>query len=246
MVKSCKAHFTVKSIPFTRLFTPAFVFSLLVFWLLATHIARPRRPSTCFAPRCLDGGKRQPVRFQHRHAAADLFWHVCVAARSDGFFPFLRQLARHGVGAFVLAVGTAVPDLDAVKSAHHIVEPVRVCAVLKGMRDDRQPALCVNGRDRLGKLPRFDGFSHKETQQMPALGRNLGRGDDEKIVEFRNLVQHAVVVADGDTVQPALARKRNDLAQAHAAIERPLGMNVQIEPQLHDPLPFLSAQTGSF
>ena len=163
-----------------------------------------------------------------------------------GFFPFLRQLARHGVGAFVLAVGTAVPDLDAVKSAHHIVEPVRVCAVLKGMRDDRQPALCVNGRDRLGKLPRFDGFSHKETQQMPALGRNLGRGDDEKIVEFRNLVQHAVVVADGDTVQPALARKRNDLAQAHAAIERPLGMNVQIEPQLHDPLPFLSAQTGSF
>ena len=171
---------------------------------------------------------------------------MCVAARSDGLFPFLRQLARHGVGAFVLAVGTAVPDLDAVKPAHHIVEPVRVCAVLKGMRDDRQPALCVNGRDRLGKLSRFDGFSHKETQQMPALGRNLGRGDDEKIVEFRNLVQHAVVVADGDTVQPALARKRNDLAQAHAAVERPLGMNVQIEPQLHDPLPLLSAQTGSF
>ena len=85
-----------------------------------------------------------------------------------------------------------------------------------------------------------------QTQQMPALGRNLGRGDDEKIVEFRNLVQHAVVVADGDTVQPALARKRNDLAQAHAAVERPLGMNVQIEPQLHDPLPLLSAQTGSF
>ena len=110
------------------------------------------------------------------------------------------------------------------------------------MRDDRQPALCVNGRDRLEKLPRFDGFSHKETQQMPALGRNLGRGDDE----FRNLVQHAVVVADGDTVQPALARKRNDLAQAHATVERPLGMNVQIEPQLHDPLPLLSAQTGSF
>lgn len=119
-----------------------------------------------------------------------------------GFFHFCCQLARHGVGAFVLAVGTAVPDLDAVKPAHYIVEPVRVCAVLKGMRDDRQPALCVNGRDRLGKLPRFDGFSHKETQQMPALGRNLGRGDDEKIVEFRNLVQHAVVVADGDTVQP--------------------------------------------
>ena len=64
--------------------------------------------------------------------------------------------------------------------------------------------------------------------------------------KFRNLVQHAVVVADGDTVQPALARKRNDLAQAHAAVERPLGMNVQIEPQLHDPLPLLSAQTGSF
>ncbi len=118
--------------------------------------------------------------------------------------------------------------------------------MLKGVRDDRESALCMDRVHRRVKILRFNRARHKKPQQVSAPGRDLGRGNDEKIVVFRNFLQYSVVVADGNTIQPALTREGNDLAQAHAAVERPLGMNVQIEPQLHALLPFLSARKGFF
>ena len=134
-----------------------------------------------------------------------------VATGGDWFVPLLRKRERHGVRSPVFSVGAAVPHLNTVEPAHHVVEPVRIRAVLKGVRDDREPALRVDGRDRFGKLPCFNRLCHKEPQQVPALGRNFNRGNDKEIVIFRHALQHAVVVADRDTVQPALAREANDL-----------------------------------
>ena len=64
-------------------------------------------------------------------------------------------------------------DLDPVEQRRERLEPRGVQRALEGVRQNRQPALCVDGGDGLGKAAVLDRRRQKQPQQMPVLGGKL-------------------------------------------------------------------------
>ena len=180
-----------------------------------------------------DGRQRQRVGLQRHDAVADLLRQVRIAAGRDRLCRALRKRARHGVGLRVLAIGPAVPDLDAVEPVEVGIEPLRVAAALERVRHYGETAAGVHGVDRGAQLPRVDLLGDEQAQQVPLIRRELNAGDEQKIRRVPRLGQGAVMIAHGDALQAPRTRARNDLAKGHAPVRRVLGMNVQVKLDLH-------------
>lgn len=156
-----------------------------------------------------------------------------IASGRDRLLRTLRKRARHGVGLRVLAIGPAVPDLDAIEPVEVGVEPLRIAAALERVRHHGEAAAGVHGVDRGAQLPRLDLLGDEQAQQMPLIRRKLNAGDEQKIRCVPRLGQGAVMIAHGNTLQSRRARARDDLVKGHTPVRRALGMNVQVKSDLH-------------
>ena len=73
---------------------------------------------------------------------------------------------------------------------------------------------------------------------MAVLRGELHPGEDQHPIHLRRAGVDHIVVTDGHPIQPPCLGQGSDLLDLHPAIERGLGVKVEVQNQFHPNLPF--------